>query len=323
MALDLSDERIGDLKITHGFLNAVTAAYQGIYVHQSVLGQLLASAAAEDAQRDARQTLDDLGEWWRRFERHEPILRIADGDDLGADAARAWELLEQARKRFDRLSVALLESIDVDTIRGDHHLRAVRVAALCEHAYAREHYLRGLVRYGEVMQQDAVADRWRQHVLPAMEERAEATGYFEHWKDLEPEVCEAEAGRLLDLTLTLPVALGRLSIDILHLFGLYRGRFGYGEAGIPPEESDGWTRAGLQPYQAAQWRRAGMRPEQAAEWITGGVPDALAAAGFAWRGIPVEAAAPWYAAGYDARGAAEWMREGVQTPEQLPRSAQG
>ncbi len=323
MALDLSDERIGDLKVTHGFLNALTAASQGLFVHQTVLAELLRSPNSHDVRDEVQQTLDDLEAWWRCFERHEPVLRVADGENLSEEAARVWGLLERSRQRYDRLSVTLLESTDARTVCRDRSVRAVRVATFCEQAYAREHYLRGLVRYGEVMQQEAVADRWRQHLLAAMEEREDATGCFEHWKGREPEVDHADGAHLLDLTLTLPVALGRLSIDILHLFGLYRGRFGYGEAGIPLEEADDWTRQGLQPYQAAQWRRAGMGPKQSREWIEQGVPDPLAAAGFAWRAIPVEIAATWYAAGYDARTAAEWLREGVESPQRVPRSAQG
>jgi hypothetical protein len=321
MPCERNEESNVDLTISHGFLNTIHACYQGIYVYQTVLEAMTPTPADAMRLEQTARVLEVVGEWWARFEQLDPIVRRSQGDRLSGAAEQAWQYMEEARRHLDTVSVDLLDTMDAGKVGLDRGARALRLAAFCERAYGREHYVRGLIKYGEIMDRPEVADRWRKHTLPATEGRAHATGYFEHMSALEPHVGEDEIERLLDLTLTLPLALGRQSIDILKLFGMYRGHFSHSDAGIPRGEIQPWFEGGFTPYEAAQWRRVGMRPEQAVTWIRAGVPDALMAAEFAWRDIPVEQAAAWWAAGYEGRAAAGWLREGIESPEQIPRVA--
>ena len=202
----------------------------------------------------------------------------------------------------------------------DPDARHIRVAAYANAAYSRDHFIKGLVEYGEIMKREEVSDRWRQHLLYTLDWTGIATRLFQRFLDLGAAVDEDAAADLLDLTLTLPVHLIVQSVDVRGVFGLLRGRFDYEDAGIPEAEVEPWRTAGFPagaPPTGAPpaWIRPSRWTGSRREFPTPGRPT------FAWRGIDIETAGRWHAAGIDGRVASRWIAQGVQEPDQIPRQA--
>ncbi len=322
MTHSLGEELLGDLNLTHAFINTLSASYQGMYVYENVFGVLSQASDREEKMKNTANVLDKISEWWAMFQRHEPLMRYRfHQEGVEGEASKACRLLEVAQKRLDGLMQELLASSSVESILRDGVRRALRVANSCEAAYARQHFVQGLIAYGEILDREEVADRWRQHLLYCRRETAEANALFERFQRMEGEIDEAAAAGLLDLTLTDPVAVGRRAVDVRSVFGLLRNRFDYADAGIPEAEAVPWKRGGFAPADAAGWRLAGMGPEESQAWIDAGIPDPLGAATYAWRGIEQAVASKWYEQGYNGRVAAGWIRQGISEPDRIPREA--
>ncbi|MBU1699919.1 MAG: hypothetical protein KJ970_08655 [Candidatus Eisenbacteria bacterium] len=320
---DMKTELLDDMNITHAFLNALCANYQGEYVFNNVLGQLTQSPECDERLAKTAKILDMINEWWDQFRNYDPIIHFAESPGRSGDAALAWELLSSAMKRQSMLIETLLKNMDVESLMQDLDACHLRVAAHCDASYGREHYVNGLITYGEVMNRPEVCDRWRQKILSCRNEISQSTGLFEAVRQMGTTMQEGTIAELQDQTLMLPVVFGQRCVDIRQLFGMYTGHFNFMDAGIPPDDVQYWSEAGFEPYQAGQWFAAGMTVGESIDWIQAGVPDPLGAAGFKWRGIDREIASPWYRSGYGGRIARAWRARGVEFPEQFPQEEVG
>ena len=237
-------------------------------------------------------------------------------EGLHDDPARAWRLLEVAQQRLDSIAGILLTTSSVEDLLKDPDARAIRVAAFGNAAYSRDHFIKGLVEYGEIMNREEVADRWRQHLLYTLDWTGNAGRLFQRFLDLGENVDEDAAADLLDITLTLPVHLIVHSVDIRGVLGFFAG----GSTTRTPAFRRTRSNRGGPPASARRRRplaRRRMDPGESLEWIKAGIPYSFAAATFAWRSIDIEASARWYAAGIDGRVAGRWMAREVMEPNHL------
>jgi hypothetical protein len=318
----LSGERLADLNLSHAFINTLSSSYQGMYVYENVFGILTQSPERERKMADTAQVLDKVNEWWRLFKRHEPLVRHGCRDEgMTGDGARAWRLLEVSQRRIESLAEQMLSTTSVEALLEDPEARCKRVAAFCDSAYARHHFVYGLVAYGEILGREQVADRWRQHLPSTLRETGRGTELFGKFRELGEQVDEDSAEHLLDVTLVLPVILIRQAVDIRGVFGLLRDRFDYLDAGIPSDQVERWQALGFTPGDAGHWRATGLSPEESLEWIKAGVPDPTTAATFAWRNIAMDVAAKWHQAGCNGRAAAFYLARGITDPDRIPRDA--
>ena len=309
-----------DLTVSHAFINTLTAAYQGAYAFEQALGQLGATDA--EARADAvSERIDEINAWWAVFKRHEPLLAV--GTELSPDAVRAWQLLGDAEERLRGLANEMRPAAETRALFADRTALYLRVACFCESAYAGEHFVHGLICYGDVMNMPDVSDRYRQHLQSCQAQVREAHTVLSRAVQLPGAPSEAEVAELLDVTLTVPVLFAHRILDIRQVLARYTGRFDFLEGGIAEHEQEPWQRLGFPPYAAGQWRAAGFSPQQAYEWIQGGVPDALGAAGYLGRDLVLEIAVPWFAAGMNGREAAAWLDAGISVQEASSWQARG
>jgi len=300
------------LDLSHGFINMLSAAYQGAYVYERALEQL-GDQEAEERAAHMGACIAEINGWWSAFKRHEPLL--AKGEPLTDSGSRAWQLSCAAGERLRLLVERLMARADVEVLLFDRASQRTRVAALCETAYVREHFIQGLICYGDVMDRPEIADRYRQHLLSCQAGVREAHGLLQQCGRADVSQPKAEVTELLDATLMVPAVMMHRILDINQILGGYTGSFEFVDVGIEPSQEQPWRRMEMEAYEAGRWHAVGFTAEETARWIRGGVPEALGAANFRWRGMRVQEAGPWYARGFGGREAAAWSGAGVGVEE--------
>jgi hypothetical protein len=323
-----------DLRLSHAFLNTLSAAYRGLWVFESTLAQLDGLDDREDELNKTERVLETLADWWREFDRHRPLFVVDERPVLDGDASRAWRLLQVAESRYRSLIGELTGSSDTRTLLQDDIGRNMRVAAYLEIAHFQRETVLGLIRRAEVIDQPRERSQWQQRVLACSQRIDEAEALVEQLSDAGDAPSERLMEQLLDATLLLPAHVAQRVIDVCQVFSLYTGVFEYEDAGIPEAQQSIWEQAGFQPPVAGRWFAAGLTPRKAIDWIAAGAQDPLVAAGFMWRGFTPEQAAPWLerfiegkraaewiAAGCDAEDAREWIALGIRRPDEVGHGA--
>jgi len=334
MGSNIDPQLEADLRLSHAFLNTLSASYRGLWVFESTLAQLDGLDDREDELNKTERVLETLADWWRQFDRHEPLFIADERPVLEGDASRAWRLLQVAESRYRSLIGELTGSSDVRTLLQDEVGRNMRAAAYLEIAHFQRETVLGLIRRAEVIGQPGERFQWQQRVLACTQRIDEAEALVERICDAGDAPGEALAEELLDATLLLPAHVAQRVIDICQVFSLYTGVFEYEDAGIPEVQQSVWEQAGFQPTIAGRWFAAGLTPRKAIDWIAAGAQDPLVAAGFMWRGFTPDQAAPWLdrfiegkraaewmAAGCDAEDAREWIALGVRRPREVGNTA--
>jgi hypothetical protein len=310
------DERlVNDLGISHAFINALSACYQGSFVFINALEQLAPTSDGPQAVENAGKSIQAVNRLWEEFKTHRPLVVMAERDKPSELMRAAWEMLVIAKRQLKRGVGELARSSLLERNMADRGAFHFRVAASCEAAYARYHYIQGLVFYGEVMNREEVSDRWRQHLLSCQGEINEAHQHLGLAKEMGANLVEETVARILDDTLGLPAGYGARVNDINVLFAKYRGQIGYGDVEIPDDQAASWAEKGIPPEQAGSWFQGGFTVEETMAWVGAGVPDPIIAFNYLLRNVPMDEAVTWMRAGFSARDAARFRNQGL-TPEQ-------
>lgn len=304
-----------DLFLSHAFLNALTASYQGLYVYLSTLEQLTPSAENRNAMAKTAGTLEMFNGWWDEFKAHKPLVRHSGRPPLSGDAGSAWRLLGSARQRIASLVDQLAATTNLEHLMSSRRAVYIRAAADSEAAYSRQHFIQGLITYGQVMKQMDVADRWLQHTLSSQQGVKEADALVAMVQQLNGQFVPHTIADVLDRTLVLHVIFAQRLVDIARIFTLCSNDLRYTEVGILSREAKHWADRGIAPYMAGQWLATGIGAEGAVAWVASGIADPLAAANFKLRGFDAAAARQWWENGFPGRFAAAWREAGCGVEE--------
>jgi len=320
------------LDISHAFINILSATYQGMFVFFNAMDQLSDTDEWKDDRESVAETLDTINSWWADFRQQKPLVTESDRSQPSDAFNIAWKLLEVARDHHRWSLQELAQSSRAEVLMENPPALHIRAASSCGAAYARWHYIQGLICYGEVLDREDVADRWRQQLLSAQSGMNRGHTHLELAREMRSEPREEHVSRILDETCNLPAVYGQRVVDITEVFSLFTGKLDYQDAGIPSGEEGPWMEAQIPPAQAGRWYIVGMTAEQCAEWVRGGVPDPVIAFDFILRDFWPDEAGPWFAegfsaadakkwsdAGYSAEQAAAFVRDGVREPAQAAK----
>jgi hypothetical protein len=310
-----------DLRLSHGFLNLVSAGYEGIYVYLNARHKLAPDTVGTDGLEQLAPALDRIHGWWDDFEAHRPLVTLDAIEDPPEPFLLAWNWLEVTKNHMRSLVSGLAASSHPVQLAGDVAAVHLRAAAACEVAYGREHFVRGLIRYGEVMDEELVADRWRQHLLPCQADVAASHRQLALAERMGGEPDAAAAAQLLDETLALPAILAQRVMDINGMFAEVGRGLTYETADIPEASAGEWSSLGFPPEEAGRWYGVGYQPDEARRWLAGGVPDPTRAFDFMLRGFTAEEAGAWLRAGVEARAAAARRQQGLGPGDEPPAAS--
>jgi len=310
-----------DLRLSHGFLNLLSAGYEGMYVYLNARHKLAPDTFGADGLEQLAPALDQIHAWWDDFEALRPLVTHDALDEPPDPFLLAWSWLEITKNHMRSLVGALAAASHVDRLTGDIGSAHLRAAAACEVAYGREHFVRGLIRYGEVLGDEMIADRWRQHLLPCQAEVARSHRLLALAEQMGGQPDPAAAMQLLDETLALPAVLAQRAMDINGMFAEVGTGLTYEAADIPEAQAEAWASQDFPPEEAGRWYGVGYQPGEARRWLAGGVPDPTRALDFMLRGFTAEEAGAWLRAGVEAAEAASRRARGLGPDD--PASAQG
>lgn len=304
-------EATADRSETQAWINFLQSGFQGLFVLESALAQLGYEGERFGEVDDYRETLDWLGERASDLEQGEALFADGEPDEGGEVAVRMAALL-----RSEKLALAkrLTEAIIALGRDADANAAKFVAAVLAQHAYARQHFVHGLVRYGELFAREEVSDRWRQHLPGCQHEVAEAHSLMSRIAqgELADELFRFE---LRNEALPLPGVLYTQANDLRVLDLRRQKKLAFEHMGWAPEEAAPWRATGFTPDVAGHWRALGFDPGETRAWIVAGFPDALMAAAWRSRGFTVEQAAAWRDDGFDARDSFKLRAAGAPDPD--------
>jgi len=307
-----------DLRLTHGYLNALHSGFQGAFVARNVLDRLGHPIPAwMHPPDDLKETL----EWIRGavaglFE-GTPMLQMGvepERDSAGARGLRFTVLLRNDLAAFGNEIIAALRVVRNGEEPG---AASVVAAGLARQAYSREHYTTSEIRFAERFGLEEEADRWRQRLLSTQDEVRRATELFEgvaagsHADELFRWELWSEAA-------SLPGIVRSQLADLSSLDAWRTGDDGYARFALSDEEAALWQSAGIAPYAAAQWSAYAIAPAGVAAWCDAGLPVAASAGAWRLRGFSPSDAVPWIEAGYNPRDAAMLRGAGIADPSEIP-----
>lgn len=307
-----SDEK-RNLNITHAVVNTLTSGYQGKFVYLNALKQL-GSPRYSPAEFDAtRVVLDKVAVWIKAVMDGRPVL-AGPGTESSDDRAEALDLLRALKDDVSGLAVELLKMRADKYVAEDPNQAELLIASLCRHAYARDHYVKGLVAYSEKFGYEEAADRWRQHLIHTPQEIKVAHQYLDEFQDT------SRTGKkfyvdLFEETLLIPYIFLCQVQDMNQVQGFYMEEFTYEDAGISPDEAARWKNMNARPEAACYWHAYGFTADETATWIQAGFIEPGMAANWKYRDFGPAEASRWDKAGFDARGAMVSVVMGHTDPE--------
>jgi hypothetical protein len=290
-----------DLNITHAVVNSLTAGYQGKFVFSNVLKQL-GSPRFDPADFDEiRVILDKIAVWIKALMDGRPILS-GPGTESSTDRTEALDLLGVLKNDLLAVAAELLQMRSKGYVADDPNQAELLVASLCRHAYARDHYVKGLVAYSEKFGYEEAADRWRQHLIHTPQEINLAHQYLEKLQDAS----KADKRFYIDLfeeTLLLPYIFRSQVQDMLQVLSFYTDGFTYEAAGISVDEAARWKNMNARPEAACYWHAYGFAADETSAWIEDGFIEPAMAANWKYRDFGPEDASRWNEAGFGAKNA--------------------
>jgi hypothetical protein len=302
-----------DLNITHAVVNSLTAGYQGKFVALNVLRQLGSPRFTAAEFEDTRVILDKIAVWIEALMDGRPVLSGPGSESL-AGRAEALGLLSALKDDVSGLAAELLDLRSDSYVAEDPRQADLLVASLCRHAYARDHYVKGLVAYSEKFGYEEAADRWRQHLVHTPQEIDLAHQYLDRLEGASG----ADKRFYIDLfedTLLLPYIFRSQVQDMNQVLSFYADRFTYEAAGISMDEAARWKNLNAGPEAACYWHAYGFAADETAAWIEAGFVEPAMAANWKYRDFGPGYASLWKKAGFDARGAMVSIVMGQTDPE--------
>lgn len=151
--------------LTHTILNIIHSGYQGKYVALNIMGQLGYRDVDHEETDRTREILDKTGNWNQLMWNREPIIsRLNDvrGND---EANMALEFFCDHKSELtgiaDRLERILRRS---DLTKSSEDVKFL-IACFGRYAYARDHFIKGMVAYCKGFNLEEEADRLRQQLI--------------------------------------------------------------------------------------------------------------------------------------------------------------
>jgi len=302
-----------DLNVTHAVVNTLTAGYQGKFVALNVFKQL-ASARFKPAELDETRTaLDMTAGWIKALMDGDPIL-AGPGTESSPERRDALTLLRALKEDISSLTEELLKMRARAYVAEDPEQAELLIATLCRHAYARDHYVKGLVAYSEKFGYEEAADRWRQHLIHTPQEINLAHKYLDKFMD-RSKVDQKFYVDFFEETLLLPYIFRCQVQDMNQVLSFYTDGFTYETAGIAAEEAGRWEGMNANPVAACYWHAYGFTADEAAGWIEAGFFEPGMAANWKYRDFGPEEASRWHKAGFESRGAMVSKVMGHDDPE--------
>lgn len=301
-----------DIALSHGILNGLHAGLQSLFVQETVLSQL----GYEGPKSLDIPTIKDALDWLKPhiqelYQGRACLFVGKPADEIGGVVMKMHEIL-----RGERAASApwLVEALN-DLVAGKQPQAPKRaVAALIASAYGRQHFIAGLVGYGEAFKLEEVADRWRQQTLGCQSEVGHAHRYLD-------EVTAGAAAdevfrfRLFNEAVLIP-ALWRSQVHDMDMMDQRRaGEPSYERLTWPPGEREGWKASGMSVELSGHWRAMGFAPQESMVWMRAGFNDGGYAGAWKVRHYTVEQAVAWHNAGFRPQQAYEFGAAGVYDPE--------
>jgi len=308
------DEQVRrDLNTTHALVNMLTAGYQGKFVMLNVFQQLGSTRYDSSVQAETKGILDGIALWIEQLMAGNPVLASSIAE-CGSDRDRGLHLLGLLKGDVACLADEILRMRARAYPAEDPQQTELLVASLCRHAYAREHYVKGLVAYSEKFGYEDAADRWRQHLIHTPQEISFAHACLDKLKE-KSNLDQRFYVDLYEETLLLPFIFRCQVQDMNQVAGLYVGGFTFEAAGIGEAEASDWEQMGAPPETASYWHAYGFDSHETRLWVKAGLPDPGMAANYKHRDFEPAEAGRWCNAGFDARSAAVSRMLGHDDPE--------
>ncbi len=307
--------RNDELDTCHAYLNVLHAGLQGKQAMLHILQQLTDECSLGTELRHTRVLLEEVIAWSETlYETKWCVLQVAH-DSQSIDLARLAILFEEWMDEIQRMGCAAETILSNAEFWKDIAAVQMLVALLGYHAYARDHYIRGLVRYGEAFERDDIAEKWRVHI-PSSQQCLQIAHNFLGQLGNNTEVTTTFAFQLHEETLLLPAIFRCQVHDLNQIRALTLGEFNYEQAGFTPDEADRWVQCGIIAAQAGYWRAYEINPEEVVTWIRYGFIDPCHAGSWRYRGFSASEAFVWAQSGYSPREATIYVGFGCKSPEQ-------
>jgi hypothetical protein len=285
-------EALFNLEISHAFVNAVRAGFEGKLAGAGIEARLADRAPDTNEIQTMKAVLGELRRWDSEIWRGDAMLAREGAADPSPDAPILLELMDELHADL----VALVPEIEeaLDRPAGTEPM-ALLAASLIRNAYAREHQVKGLLAWADAVGSEELATHYR-GLLPVCVDQVEMAHRF--LKEFgQPGTPQAE---LWDEARALPGAFRSQIHGLCVLIGRRRGVIHYHISGITKSEVGGWQDAGLDAEAAGHWNAWGFDAAGARAWYAAGWTDPETAAGWDLRGFTVEEALDWHGRGCDA-----------------------
>lgn len=298
-----------DVYLTHAVLNATVAGFQGKFTALNMLQQFDFAGVSSHHLSELREALRILTGWNDRLFSGEALLTTADKAPISTDAPKIWQLFLELRKELLALAgeLAVFQRVPdaAQNMEAAHYL----VAGLGRFAYSREHYIKGLVKYGEVFGPPESVQRWRQALAGCDKELARVHRLFDSVAALEADD-KRFFEEIRQRSLKLSGVFRAQAHDMAVIIGLARGGLTYDMAGIDQVEAMDWDEQSVDPQTAGYWAAYEIGPSEALGWIGVDFSDPGSAAAWRIQGFVPQTAAAWSQAGFEPRTAKHWLRSG-------------
>lgn len=316
--MKLTYQQRAEIDLCHAYLNALGAACEGKFVLLSMLGSFMQDESYDEEVKEARTQLEMVTQWQNRMWRGNPLLFGVDEDDFSEEVIIALDLLEQVKTECAARADIIEKLREKEEENRSPEAQYLLTALLAYQAHSRYHYIRGLVKYGEVFGPREIAENWRAHLLSCEESIGVASRFFDQLmdgSDVDANFCY----QLMESTLLLPGIFRCQVHDINQIYGIVLGQFSFFLAEFSPDEAAYWDSHGFSPRAAGYWRAYDLSPEEVVEWNECGFLQPGVAAAWRCRGFDPDSALLWSQEGYSARQSRFFASLGCETPYDAAR----
>ena len=291
--LPIDDEEARfNLEISHAFVNAVQAGFEGKLAGTGIEARLADRPPDAGEIQTLKAVLGELRRWDSEIWEGDAMLAREGAADPSPDAPIVLELMDELHADV----VALVPRVEEALARpAGTEPMALLAAGLIRNAYTREHSVKGLLAWADAVGPDETAVHYR-GLLPVCVDQVDTAHQF--LKEFgQPGTPQAE---LRDEALGLPGALRSQIHTLCVLIGRRRGVTSYQMAGIGEGKVGDWQDANIDAEAAGHWNAFGFAAADAQAWFDAGWTDPATAARWHLRGFEVADALDWHGRGCDA-----------------------
>ena len=285
-------EAFFNLEISHAFVNAVLAGFEGKLAGTGIEARLADRPPDPDEIQTLKAVLGELRKWDSETWKGDAMLAREGAADPSADAPILLELMDELHADL----VALVPRVEEALARpAGTEPMALLAASLIRNAYTREHTVKGLLAWADAVGPDETAAHYRGLLSVCVDQVDVAHGFLKEFG--QPGTPQAE---LRDEALSLPGAFRSQIHALCVLIGRRRGVSYYQIASIADADVETWQAAGMDAETAGHWSAFEFTASDAQAWFDAGWTDPATAAGWRLRGFEVADALDWHGRGCDA-----------------------